>query len=361
VIATDTTATVTFLNPMAEALTGWSAQDALGRPIAEIFPILNEQSRQPVENPVDKVLREGGIVGLANHTVLLARDGREVPIADSGAPIRGPSGQVYGTVLVFRDITERKQAEEALVHAKEVAEEAAQLKSEFLATMSHELRTPLNVILGYTDMLLEEAVGNYSPEHVEILRRIEWNSRVLFELISMVLDLNRLEAGRLPVDVKAVQVPEVLAELKAELQGLCDLSGLPWVWQVAAGLPSLHTDPGKLKVVMKNLLSNAVKFTQEGGITVTAEERRGGVELRVTDTGIGIPVEAQAVIFEPFRQVDGSDTRRYTGSGLGLHIVQRLLEVLGGTITVESELGQGSTFRVWLPTGEQREDSHRIG
>jgi PAS domain S-box-containing protein len=353
VIATDTTATVTFLNPMAETLTGWSAQDALGRPIAEIFPILNEQTRQAVENPVDKVLREGGIVGLANHTVLVARDGREVPIADSGAPIRGPSGQVYGTVLVFRDITERKQAEAALVQAKDAAEEAAQLKSEFLATMSHELRTPLHVILGYTDMLMEEAIGELAPEHVEILRRIERNSRVLFELISMVLDLNRLEAGRLPVEVKEVQVPEVLAELKAEMQGLCDLSGLPWVWQVAAGLPALHTDPGKLKVVMKNLLSNAVKFTQAGGITVAAEERRGGVELRVTDTGIGIPVEAQALIFEPFRQVDGSDTRRYAGSGLGLHIVQRLLEVLGGTITVESELGQGSTFRVWLPTGEK--------
>jgi signal transduction histidine kinase len=215
--------------------------------------------------------------------------------------------------------------------------------------MSHELRTPLNVILGYTDMLLEEAVGQLGPEHVDILRRIERNSRVLFELISMVLDLNRLEAGRLPVDVKEVQVAEVLAEIKAEMQGLCDQSGLPWVWQVAAGLPSLHTDPGKLKVVVKNLLSNAVKFTKEGSITMAAEERREGVELRVADTGIGIPVEAQAVIFEPFRQVDGSDTRRYTGSGLGLHIVKRLLEVLGGTVTVESVVGQGSTFRVWLP------------
>jgi signal transduction histidine kinase len=321
----------------------------LGRPIAEIFPIRPEQTRQRVENPVEKVLRDGGIVGLANHTVLLARDGREVPIADSGAPIRGPSGQVYGTVLVFRDITERKHVEAALVHAKEAAEEADRLKSEFLATMSHELRTPLNVILGYTDMLLEGGVGVLSLPQRDILQRIERNSRVLFELISMVLDLNRLEAGRLPVDVKEVQVPEVLAELKAEMQGLCDQSGLSWVWQVVAGLPSLHTDPGKLKVVVKNLLSNAAKFTTEGGITVAVEEQRGGVELRVTDTGIGIPVDAQALIFEPFRQVDGSDTRPYTGSGLGLHIVKRLLEVLGGTITVESVVGQGSTFRVWLP------------
>src|SRR5262249_51447302 len=123
----------------------------------------------------------------------------------------------------------------------------------------------------------------------------------------------------------------------------------PWVWQVAAGLPSLHTDPGKLKVVVKNLLSNAVKFTNTGRITVAAEQRQGGVEIRVSDTGIGIPVEAQGGIFEPLRQVDGSHTRPYSGSGLGLHMVKRLLEVLGGTITVESVVGQGATFRVWLP------------
>jgi two-component system, cell cycle sensor histidine kinase PleC len=183
----------------------------------------------------------------------------------------------------------------------------------------------------------------------EILRRIEHNAQVLAELITMVLDLNRLEAGRLPVYVKDVSVAEVVSEIKAELQGFCDQSGLAFTWAVAAGLPLLHTDPGKLKVVMKNLLSNAVKFTKEGRITIAATQEAGGVELRVTDTGIGIPAAAQTVIFEPFRQVDGSDTRAYSGSGLGLHIVKRLLEVLGGRITVESAVGQGSTFRVWLP------------
>jgi signal transduction histidine kinase len=215
--------------------------------------------------------------------------------------------------------------------------------------MSHELRTPLNVILGYTDMLLAGAIGDLPPEQMDILRRIERNSRVLFELISMVLDLNRLEAGRLPIDVKQIQVAELLAEVQAEMQGLCDQSGLASGWQVAPGLPPLHTDPGKLKVVLKNLVSNAVKFTGEGSITVAAEERQRGVEFSVTDTGIGIPVEAQAYIFEPFRQVDGSAARTYGGSGLGLHIVQRLLEVLGGRVTVDSVVGHGSTFRVWLP------------
>jgi signal transduction histidine kinase len=181
------------------------------------------------------------------------------------------------------------------------------------------------------------------------LRRIDRNSRVLFELISMALDLNRLEAGQLPVDVEDIQVGDFLTEIKAEMQGLCDRSGLTCVWQVAAGLPSLSTDAGKLKVILKNLVSNAVKFTREGSMTVAVAERGGGVEFSVIDTGIGIPANAQALIFEPFRQLDGSDTRRYGGSGLGLHIVQRLLDVLEGRITIQSEVGRGSTFRVWLP------------
>ena len=215
--------------------------------------------------------------------------------------------------------------------------------------MSHELRTPLHVILGYTDMLIEEAGSALPPMHVELLRRIERNSRVLSELISMVLDLNRLEAGRVPVDVQALSVPDFLGEVRAEMQGLCDQSGLACQWATTPDLPVLHTDAGKLKVILKNLVSNALKFTQAGSMTLTASEQAGGIEFRVTDTGIGIPVEAQAVIFEPFRQLDGSDTRRYSGSGLGLHIVQRLVEVLGGQVTVESTVGQGSTFRVWLP------------
>ena len=246
-----------------------------------------------------------------------------------------------------REISGREQMEEALREAKEAAEAANRAKSEFLASMSHELRTPLGIILGYIDLLLEKTFGSLREEQVDTLRRIDRSARELFDLITAVLDLSRLEAGRLPVEVREVQVPELLEELKAETQEVRERASLEFVWQVEGELPPLQTDPGKVKVVVKNLIGNAVKFTKAGSITVAAHNHDGGVEISVTDTGVGISQEAIELIFEPFHQVDNSG--QLGGTGLGLHIVKRLLELLGGTVTVESEVGRGSTFRVWVP------------
>ncbi|HJY83502.1 MAG TPA: HAMP domain-containing sensor histidine kinase, partial [Candidatus Binatia bacterium] len=252
-------------------------------------------------------------------------------------------GEIFATAL------ERQRTEEELLKAKERAEAANHAKDEFLATMSHELRTPLNVILGYTDLLLEETFGSLSEEQAHPLRRINSNARELLDLIIAVLDVSRLEAGRLPMDVKEVQLPVVLKELEVETQEVYQRSGLHFQWELDEGFAPIHTDPEKLKVVLRNLIGNAVKFTPQGDITVKACPKSGGVEVRVSDTGIGIPPEAVAVIFEPFRQVESTATRQYGGAGLGLHIVKRLVELLGGTVAVESEVGCGSTFRVWVP------------
>ena len=349
VITTDPSATLTFLNPIAETLTGWTAAEAIGQKITDVFHLIDEETRQRLENPVEKVLQAGGVVGLTDHAVLLARNGREIPIADSGAPIRNKNGQVEGVVVVFRDITERKQAEAALITAKEAAETADRIKTEFLATMSHELRTPLNVILGYVELLRDGSFGELSSHQDKILQRMEQNSRVLNDLIAMVLDLNRLEAGGLPVVVRGVRLANLFQEVKEEMQGMCDQSEIAFVWRVKEELPVIQTDSGKLKVVLKNIIGNAIKFTKEGSVVIDAHTHANGVEISVTDTGIGIPPNAHSLIFEPFRQIDNSNTRLYTGSGLGLHIVKRLLALLQGTITLESKVGKGSTFRVWMP------------
>jgi signal transduction histidine kinase/FixJ family two-component response regulator len=229
---------------------------------------------------------------------------------------------------------------------------ANRLKDEFLATMSHELRTPLHVIIGYTDLLLEGTFGELSTEQQDGLQRAQRAAYDEFKLISQLLDVSALESGTIAMSVQEVQIPELLAETMTEIHGL--LLGNPHIqlqWQAPAHLPPLQTDRTKLKLVLKNLLGNAVKFTETGTVTVSACARDGGMEITVTDTGIGIAPEVQPFLFDKFRQGDGSNTRRYGGVGLGLYIVKQTLELLSGTVTVASAVGKGSTFSVWLPQG----------
>jgi PAS domain S-box-containing protein len=228
-------------------------------------------------------------------------------------------------------------------------QQANRFKDDFVSTMSHELRTPLNIIIGYNELLREETFGPLTAGPTDVLRRIDKAARELLDLITATLDLSRLQSQRVPLALKKVSMTELFAELEAESRQLCDKPTVGLTWQISPTLPSLHTDPVKLKMVLKNLITNALKFTDEGSVTILAHRQGEGVECCVRDTGIGIPCEALPIIFEPFRQVDSSPTRRHGGVGLGLYIVRQLLELLGGTVSVESELDKGSTFRVWIP------------
>lgn len=231
----------------------------------------------------------------------------------------------------------------------EQAESANRLKSDFLATMSHELRTPLHIIMGYNDLLLDEGFGSLTEEQLDVLRRIERSAKELCDLINATLDVGRLEAGRLLVEVNKIDLAALIEDMKVETQELREKPGLTFAWRVAPALPPVYTDQMKLKIVLKNLIANAVKFTEEGSVTVNVRTRDGGVEISVADTGIGIAPAALPIIFESFRQVENPMTRQYSGVGLGLYIARRMLDLLGGTIDVDSTLGQGSTFRLWLP------------
>jgi signal transduction histidine kinase len=243
----------------------------------------------------------------------------------------------------------------ALENARLVEElgRASRVKSDFVATMSHELRTPLNAIVGYNSLMLDKAFGDLTAEQMQVLRRVDKSASELLELINATLDVSRLEAGRLPLDVRDVSLKELIAEVDAETRDLREKPGLSFAWQLPQHLPRLRTDPLKLKVILKNLIGNAVKFTEQGSVVVGVRRVSSKVEFSVADTGIGVEPSARKVIFEPFRQADSSDTRRYGGVGLGLYVARRLAESLGGDISLESAVGRGSTFRVFVPTGQK--------
>lgn len=234
---------------------------------------------------------------------------------------------------------------------QQVAErtEANRLKSEFLATMSHELRTPMNGIIGYTQVLLEGLSGPLTPEQTEDLNNIAHSADRLLALINDILDLSKIEAGRIVLAREADRLEDAVQDVLSTVQPLACQKGLTLETDVA-GAPPVNADPLRLRQILINLLSNAIKFTETGGVRIWAKTTPTGVAVSVQDTGIGIPQAAHAYIFDEFRQVDGSAARRHGGSGLGLAITKRLVEMHGGTIGLVSEVGKGTTFTFTLPT-----------
>ena len=260
------------------------------------------------------------------------------------------------SVTVSRDdlameIAERKRAQEELRHAKETAEAASRAKSQFLANMSHELRTPLNSVIGFTNILLKNKSANLHPEELTFLERIVANGKHLLDLINQVLDLSKIEAKRVEIETSMVTLDRLIANILSQFEP--QLRGRPV--KLAAELPDriapLETDAGKLKQVIINLVGNALKFTEQGSVTVSVtveEESSRPVRITIADTGIGIPSDRLAAIFEAFQQADPSTTRKYGGTGLGLTISKALCELMGYRLEVTSEPGKGSAFSVVL-------------
>ncbi len=520
VIATDIKKRIKFMNPVAEELTGWPQAEAAGRELSQVFQTIHEGTRARARTAVTKALQEGMVVGPSNHVALVARDGREIPIEDSAAPIRDELGKITGVVLVFRDITKRRQAEaalrdreeryrglfedspvalweedfsavkqylddlraqdvidlraylnehpekvveamsririidvnhagvkvyraetkddflsnihrifgdpqpmfveelvamadgrtefvgeginfdltdnridinlrwsvipgyeqdlskvlvsveditrrkqaeaalaianadleRALLNANELAvaaQAANQAKSEFLANMSHEIRTPLTTVLGLTELTLN---SDLAAEQRDWLEQVYASGQALLELINNILDLSKIEAARLELDKVEFELPALIQQVTTTLAARAAAKQLDFNYSLSVDTPqTLVGDPVRLRQVLLNLLDNAIKFTERGEVSLRARvEVRTADEVTlhfaVHDTGIGIPEDKQALIFEPFTQADGHIARQFGGTGLGLTISQRLVEKFGGLLWVESRAGEGSAF-----------------
>lgn len=265
-------------------------------------------------------------------------------------PIREAAG-ITGVAVFSQDVTARRRTQLALRMAKEQAEYANQAKSAFLASMSHELRTPLNSVIGFTNILLKNRSGNLADQELSFLERIISNGKHLLELINEVLDLAKIEAGRMELDLETVQLKDLVCETLSQLEGQVRGGEVVLRGEVPDGVTTLETDPGKLKQVIINLVGNALKFTQEGEVAVEVSVLDDGSTPRaiaVRDTGIGIPPDRLQAIFEAFQQADKTTHREFGGTGLGLTISRSLCQLMGYDLRVESEEGEGSTFTILL-------------
>ncbi len=259
-------------------------------------------------------------------------------------------------------IHEMNAAKEDAEQARKRAEDADRAKTQFLAHMSHELRTPMNAIIGYDEIMLGGMAGTFTPKQTDLLARIQQNSRRLLVLINDVLDLSKIESGSVELFLGMMSPRKVVAESVESLQSLAQEKGIYLSVDFSDALPEIVMgDSRKIQQILVNLVSNAIKFTDTGGVVVRTEALDSiHWQVSVQDTGIGIPEDSLALIFEPFRQVDSSETRKYKGTGLGLAISKRLTERMGGTIEVRTSLGKGSTFVVSLPKTPATAEKDRV-
>ncbi|MEP7125153.1 MAG: ATP-binding protein [Byssovorax sp.] len=361
VMVTDPQGKITFMNRVAETVTGWPQDEAWGRPLDEVFVIINESTSAPVDSPVAKVLRDGNVVGLANHTLLIARDGHAIPIDDSAAPVRSAAGALEGVVLVFREITERKQAERererslvreqtqrlAAEAARAEAEGANRAKDEFLAMLGHELRNPLAPILTALDLLRLRPDMNNEPARLILERQVAHMVRLVDDL----LDVSRIAKGKVELAMQRLELAAVVAKAIEIASPLLEKSEQHLAVSVPAQGLAVDGDPTRLAQVVSNVLTNASKYTERGRrITITGATEGAEVVLKVTDTGIGISAEMLPRVFEMFAQERQAFDRSQGGLGLGLAIVHNLVKAHGGSVHAYSAgVGQGSEFTLRFP------------
>ena len=342
VIAVDLEGNITYWNKFAETLLGWKAWEVLGKNIAET--VVPEWGLERMKRVITELTKDCS--SCEGEFSFKTKDGSTLPFHQCFSRINNERGELVGLVGVAVDLTERKQAEEALIRAKMVAEDATSAKSDFLANMSHEIRTPLNAIIGMTSLLFEESLTNEQRDYIEV---ISTNGEALLTVINDILDYSKIESNRTILEENQFDLRQCVEE-SLDLVGInAARKGVNLACTIDKNVPErIMGDAGKLKQVLGNLLSNAVKFTDNGEVVVSVsskvKEEACEIHFTVKDTGIGICEDHMKLLFQPFRQMEPSTSRLYGGTGRGLAISRKLVEMMKGKIWAESVEGKGSRF-----------------
>lgn len=346
VIVVDKEHRVKSLNPVAESLTGWQVSEAKERDVSEVFNLINEQTQQPVDDPVTEVLQQDTIVYLQEHTLLMSKNSTTIPIGDSIAPVKDKKGAITGAVVVFRDISERKKAEEAIRQQLEKERHLNQLQTLFIRTVSHEYRTPLSIILACSQLLESNLEQLDREKQLRNCQKIQNSVRYMVKLLENVWLFKEVESGQLTFNPTPLNLERFCRRIVEEYQLLTsEGQEIQFIFRGKRRIADI--DQKLLQQVLGNLLSNALKYSPDGGtISLTVTCQNNQVIFQVRDPGIGIPVDDQPHIFQPFYRASNVDVVR--GTGIGLAIIKKAVELYGGEISVESEVGVGTTFTVTL-------------
>jgi PAS domain S-box-containing protein len=349
IVIVNKTGSIVLINSQTEQLFGYTRQELLGKPIEILVP---ERFRGHHPGHRDGYFGHPRVreMGAGLNLFGLRKNGAEFPVEISLSPLETEDGLLVSSSI--RDVTDRKRAERALQEKNVELEKASLAKDRFLASMSHELRTPLNAVIGFTGTLLMRLPGPLTAEQERQLHTVRSSARHLLSLINDLLDLAKIESGKVEIDTEPVACHRVLDEVMATLRPLAEVKGLAFELSLPAQDVMVRTDRRAFSQILINLANNAIKFTETGRVRleVGQHDGRDAIEIRIIDTGIGIRPEDHAKLFKAFTPLTAA-TGRTDGTGLGLHLSQKLAELLGGSIRFTSESGKGSTFILSLPRG----------
>jgi PAS domain S-box-containing protein len=341
VCVVDSDIKISFANDSAAKMLGWNPRELISQPFEPIFFGQETRNETTSVNPIHFVLSEGETIHV-NAETFYRQDKTNFLVEYKCVPLK-ENNQIVGAVITFEDISERRDFEEAFAKARDLALEAAREKANFLANMSHEIRTPLNGIIGVSEILAETNLSIGQKDYLETLKT---SAHLLFDIVNDILDFSRIEAGKLELEEVDFDLREVVAKTIKLFVPQAFKRRNKLEFEIEETVEThLCGDAGRLRQVLQNLISNAIKFTEDGQVLLKISAEQDNVlRFEVSDTGIGIELDKQSKIFEPFAQADASTTRQFGGTGLGLAISKQIVEMMGGEIGVESEIGKGSRF-----------------